>query len=215
MRPATLLLLLLSTACGGPAAPGAQSLTQPSAALPASSFPSLAPEASPPSLPATATATLTPRQASSPATAASPVAGATAGRAASGPGRLVTPGPAASSSPGRSPRPAASATTPAPAGSTSVSDADSGKTVSLQVGELLKVYLGNGTWDPPVSSDERVAARQSSTGGYPSSSPVYAVFRALTKGSAELTSTSDAACFHTNPRCLMPTRQWTVHAIVR
>ena len=99
--------------------------------------------------------------------------------------------------------------------SSTVVDTDSGRTVFLRSGQLLKVHLSNGTWDPPVSSAPGVVQRQSSTGGYPTSAPVAALFQAVASGSADVTATSDAACFHTSPRCLMPTRQWTLHVVVR
>ena len=128
-------------------------------------------------------------------------------KASSAPGTHVTPG---------RPRPTASATRSAsPAGTTTVADTDSGKTVTLRSGQLLKVHLSNGTWNPPVSSAPGVVGRQSFTGGYPTSAPVDAVFQAVASGPADLTATFDAACFHTSPRCMMATRLWTVHLLVR
>jgi hypothetical protein len=76
------------------------------------------------------------------------------------------------------------------------------------------VRLTSGTWDPPVSSASSVVVRRTSSGGYPSDRPVDATFEAVGNGTAEITAQSDAACFHTEPRCLMPSRQWQVHVVV-
>jgi hypothetical protein len=95
-----------------------------------------------------------------------------------------------------------------------VTDDDAGTTVRLRVGQRLRVRLSQGTWDPPVSSAERVVARRSSSGGYPTDQPVDATFGAVGNGTADVTAQSDAACFHTEPRCLMASRQWQVHVVV-
>jgi hypothetical protein len=127
-----------------------------------------------------------------------------AGTATSGPARRVSP----EASP--SPRPTPSAV----AGTVTVNQDDSGSTVHLAPGQHLRVRLTSGTWDAPVSSAERVVVRRSSTGGYPSDQPVDAVFEAVGHGSADVTAQSDAACFHTEPRCMMASRQWEVHVVV-
>ncbi|MEO6204047.1 MAG: hypothetical protein ABIO67_01495 [Mycobacteriales bacterium] len=124
---------------------------------------------------------------------------ATASSASAGPGRATSPQPT-------SPRP----TPQASAGTVTVTDADSGRTIRLAIGQRLRVGLSNGTWQPPVSSDAAVLPRRSSTGGYPSDQPVDATFEATATGIADVTSQTDAACFHTEPRCMMPTRQWSV-----
>jgi hypothetical protein len=100
-------------------------------------------------------------------------------------------------------------------GTVSVGNDDSGRTVTLAVGQRLHVRLDNGTWDPPVSSSDAVVVRRSSTGGYPSNEPVDATFAAIGRGRAEVTAQSDAACFHTNPRCMMASRQWQLTVVVR
>jgi hypothetical protein len=86
--------------------------------------------------------------------------------------------------------------------------------VHLVVGQHLRVRLSQGTWDPPDSTNTAVAVRRSSAGGYPSDQPVDATFDAIGRGSADVTAQSDAACFHTQPRCLMATRQWQVSVVV-
>jgi hypothetical protein len=95
-----------------------------------------------------------------------------------------------------------------------VTDDDSESTVHLRIGQHLRVRLSSGTWDPPVSSAGSVVVRHTSQGGYPSDQPVDATFDAVGKGTADVTAESDAACFHTEPRCLMASRQWRVHVVV-
>ncbi|GAC1445751.1 MAG: hypothetical protein NVS3B26_28360 [Mycobacteriales bacterium] len=95
-----------------------------------------------------------------------------------------------------------------------VTDGDSGMTVRLARGQHLRVRLSSGTWDPPVSSGDAVVVRRSSTGGYPTDQPVDATFDAVGPGSADITAQSDAACFHTQPRCMMASRQWQVRVTV-
>jgi hypothetical protein len=43
---------------------------------------------------------------------------------------------------------------------------------------------------------------------------VDAVFGAAKRGTADVTAESDAACFHTEPRCMMASRQWQVRVSV-
>lgn len=106
-------------------------------------------------------------------------------------------------------------TSPAPIRSVvTVTDDDSGTTVRLRRGQHLRVRLSTGPWDPPVSSVDGVVVRRSSTGGYPSDSPVDATFDAVGVGSADITAQSDAACFHVEPRCMMASRQWQVRVTV-
>jgi hypothetical protein len=95
-----------------------------------------------------------------------------------------------------------------------VRDGDSGSTVRLRVRQRLEVRLTDVSWTPPTSSATKVVVRRSSSGGYPSAQPVVAVFEAAARGAADVTSWTDAACFHTAPRCLMPTREWVLHVTV-
>ncbi len=112
-------------------------------------------------------------------------------------------------------QPADTRSGPAPtASATVVTDHDSGETVRLKVGQLLRVQLTQDSYARPVSSAEQIVVRRSSSGGYPSTPPVDAVFEAVGRGAADVTASTDYACFHAEPRCLRPTRQWTVHVLV-
>ncbi len=97
-----------------------------------------------------------------------------------------------------------------------LTDGDSGRTILLALGQHLRVRLGGtgATWDPPTSSSGAVLPRRSSTGGYPTGQPVDARFDATAPGSADVSANSDAACFHTQPRCMMASRNWQIHVTV-
>jgi hypothetical protein len=101
-------------------------------------------------------------------------------------------------------------------GDIEVTNADNGATVHLRDGQRLKVRLtpDGGSWDPPTSANESVVARQSTSGGYPSNDPADAVFVGMASGSTDITSMTDMACLHSNPRCLPPQREWTIHVVV-
>lgn len=111
-------------------------------------------------------------------------------------------------------RPTASPTPQPPPGTTVLTDADSGRTIAVAHGARIEVRLSQDSYDPPAASDPGVLQRRSSTGGYPSSDPVDAVFAALHAGQADLSASSDYACFHTSPQCYRPSRLWSVHVVV-
>jgi hypothetical protein len=118
-------------------------------------------------------------------------------------GTPVTPG---SPSPSRPPATITPTTT-----TVLVRDGDGGSTVRLHVGQRLEVRLSDSSWTTPTSSADKIVVRRSSSGGYPSGRPLVAIFEAVGRGSAEVTSQTDAACFHSYPQCLMPVRQWVLH----
>lgn len=95
-----------------------------------------------------------------------------------------------------------------------VTDGANGSSVRLHVGQRLEVRMTQATYDPATSTAEQTLARRSSTGGYPTTAPMQALFEAVASGHADVTASSDAACFHTQPRCMMPTRLWVVHVTV-
>jgi len=142
--------------------------------------------------------------------------GACGGQHASTIGTSTTPvpGTVAGTTVAGPPSPSMRATVRSSTGATVVSDDASGSAVHLHAGQQLEVHLTQATYDPPVSSDSKTLFRRSSSGGYPTTQPVMAVFEATGRGAADITTTTDAACFHTQPRCLMPTRQWVVHVTV-
>lgn len=96
-----------------------------------------------------------------------------------------------------------------------VGDAAHGTTLRLTTGQHVRVHLSDGSYDSPVSSHPGTVVRRRITGGYPGSDPVDADFQAVASGSAEIQTTTDAACLHSQPRCLIPQRLWTLHVVVR
>lgn len=139
---------------------------------------------------------------------------ATTGTGTTGPGTIVT---ATAEPPSTStPRPTPTPSPKSGSGVIEVSNGDNGSTVHLRAGQELRVRLtpDGGNWDPPVSGDDGVAHRQSSSGGYPSNDPVDALFVGRGSGSTDITTMTDMACLHTNPRCLPPQRSWSVHVVV-
>jgi len=91
-------------------------------------------------------------------------------------------------------------------------ESDSGATIKLKVGDLVKVSLPS-EYDPPTAQGN-VLVRLSSTGGYPTGQHLDATFRAVNTGRTDITSSTDYACLHTQPMCMIPQRLWTVHVIV-
>ena len=105
--------------------------------------------------------------------------------------------------------------TSTPNGEVMVTEADSGRTVHLEVGQRLRVMLGGrgDLWHRPASSGSslRLAAAD---GGYPSDRPANAVFVAVKAGTASVTSMTDHPCLHAQPPCKMAQRVWGVRVLV-
>ena len=138
----------------------------------------------------------------------SPSASAIVGGTASATPVTVTPQPIGSSSP--EPKP----TVHQREGSlTVVTESDSGSTFNLKVGDRLEVKLP-AEYTTPATHPAGVLTRTSSTGGYPSSAPLVAFFSADGAGRADVDSTTDAACLHATPQCMIPQRLWSIHVIV-
>jgi hypothetical protein len=118
--------------------------------------------------------------------------------------------------------PTIGSTPPGPpvAGRSLLTEADSGLTILLPAGQEVIVVLGPAgltmPWDPPVVRGGAVVL-VSASGGYPSSLPARALFRAVTPGTAQLTSWTDIKCLHLPEaqRCLPPQQMWEVTVIVR
>jgi hypothetical protein len=94
--------------------------------------------------------------------------------------------------------------------------ADNGRTVRVTPGAVISVRLAPnaGSYDPPVSDDETVLTRTSNEGGYPVGGDAIARFSALAPGTAHISSQTDLSCMHSNPRCMVATRVFTVTVIV-
>ncbi len=97
--------------------------------------------------------------------------------------------------------------------------ADSGITIQLPVGQKVTVVLESSSvmmlWGQPAAQGG-AAVRVSASGGYPSSLPARAVFKAVRPGTAQLTSWTDAKCLHLpEPQKCLPAQQlWQVRVIV-
>lgn len=102
--------------------------------------------------------------------------------------------------------------TPTYTGSRTLVESDSGATIKLKVGDLVNVSLPS-EYDPPTAQGS-VLTRQASTGGYPTGQRLEATFRATSTGRTDVTSSTDYACLHTQPMCMIPQRLWIVHVIV-
>ena len=102
--------------------------------------------------------------------------------------------------------------TPTYSGSRTLVESDSGATIDLKVGEIVKVSLPSEYNTPRAQSD--VMTRVSSSGGYPSGKQLEATFRAERAGRTDISSTTDYACLHAQPMCMVPQREWIVHVVV-
>jgi hypothetical protein len=115
--------------------------------------------------------------------------------------------------------PTAGSSSPEPTvtGRNLLTEADSEITIVLPAGDEVTVVLGPPglamPWDQPAAQGGAVA-RVTASGGYPTSVPARAVFKAVRPGTARLTSATDAKCLHLPIRCLPPQRIWEVTVIV-
>jgi hypothetical protein len=92
---------------------------------------------------------------------------------------------------------------------------DDGKTIHMRVGQLVIVDLSSKglMWDRPTASGQALR-RISASGGYPTTRPARAEFRAVRPGKAGVSSVTDAKCLHAKPRCEIAQRLWHVAIIV-
>ena len=93
-----------------------------------------------------------------------------------------------------------------------MTQADSGSTVGLVVGQSLTVSLGAQFRPPTVSG--HALSQQSASGGYPTGQPLTVLYRATAAGSVDITTRPDDPCFYTSPPCARPVMPWTVHVVV-
>ena len=100
-------------------------------------------------------------------------------------------------------------------GEVTVTEADSGRTVHLDMGQRLRVMLGGHgeLWHRPASSGPSLRLA-TAAGGYPSSRPANAVFVAVRAGTASVTSMTDHPCLHAQPPCKVAQRVWSVRVLV-
>ncbi len=104
---------------------------------------------------------------------------------------------------------------PAPDGEVTVTVADSGRTVTLHIGQRLRVVLGGRgeQWHRPASTRPFLRLTAAS-GGYPGNRPADAVFLAVRAGIALVTSMTDHPCLHAQPPCMIAQRAWSVRVLV-
>ncbi|MEV6798281.1 cellulose binding domain-containing protein [Micromonospora rifamycinica] len=93
-----------------------------------------------------------------------------------------------------------------------VQEPDNQRTVTLLVGQTLGVALAADYLPPTVTGG--ALSPLSASGGYPTGQPLVATFRAVTPGTADLTTRTDHACRYATPPCALPTVLWTVHVSV-
>ena len=140
----------------------------------------------------------------------SPMASPTTGPSSS-PMASPTTSPSTSPTTGTTTGPSGNATPPPPPEpSRTVTEADSGSSVSLAVGEVLEVRL-DGAWVGPASTGGLYLVEYSQ-----STDATTARFQALqaTGAPEQLSAHSDAACLHADPACAVPTRSWTLDVTV-
>jgi hypothetical protein len=107
----------------------------------------------------------------------------------------------------------ASATT-SPPPHTYTASSQTGQTIHMHIGDKLKVHL-SASFHSPTSTRPAVLKRTRHAGGYPTTYPATATFKALAKGRAVVNSTTDYACRHTTPPCEVAQQAWYVNVVVR
>lgn len=93
-----------------------------------------------------------------------------------------------------------------------VTEADSGSTIGLRVGDTLIVSLGR-DYRPTRHSGPALRLRAVS-GGFPTGQPLLARYDAARPGVVDVNTLTDYACLHTTPTCGIPQRQWILHVNV-
>jgi hypothetical protein len=101
---------------------------------------------------------------------------------------------------------------------TTLSNTDSGATVVTRPGRQITVTLtptNLGNWTRPQITGQGVLRPIATSGGYPSSQPLHAVYLAAATGTASIATRTDLPCLHARPACLPPEENWQVHVSVR
>ncbi len=93
-----------------------------------------------------------------------------------------------------------------------LTEKDAGRTIRVRPGTVIIVKLtgGPGSYLAPTTDAPNVLRADSTSGGYPAEGPTSATFTAIGQGTAQITSTTDAACLHSEPACMIPQQQFTV-----
>jgi hypothetical protein len=107
-----------------------------------------------------------------------------------------------------------------PSGQVIVTTSNDGATVVLVPGQVIIVVLGSQgmpEWNRPRLAGvvPGVLQQINASGGYPSTAPARATYRAVQAGTAEILSSTNARCLHTNPPCEIAQRLWRVTVTVR
>jgi hypothetical protein len=93
-----------------------------------------------------------------------------------------------------------------------VTEADSGRTITLAPGATLRVELHGSpgyAWTAPASGDPKVLAPMKS-GADPATGNATGVFEAGQPGQTEVSATQDPGCAQSRPACMMPSRLFEV-----
>ncbi|MDQ2789304.1 MAG: hypothetical protein M3Y73_06200 [Actinomycetota bacterium] len=87
----------------------------------------------------------------------------------------------------------------------------------MDIGGRVHIDLSpnGGNYDQPHTDSPRVLHEDNHSGGYPATSAAVADFTVIGLGTAQITSQTDYACLHTNPRCLPPQRKFIVTITAR
>jgi hypothetical protein len=104
-------------------------------------------------------------------------------------------------------------TLPSGGNTVTVSTADNLSTVSLHVGDTLVVNLP-ASYDPPKVSASGVLTQSTVAGGFPTGQPLSAQYVATVAGQVDVSTATDATCFHDPTPCPSPAVPWKVHVTV-
>ena len=164
------------------------------------------------------TGTTTDNSAPVPTTASCPGTGTGCGTrppATTGPATTaphVVPTTSSVTSPTITARPTTTTTAPPAGGTIVVTEAASGSTLTLRIGQSLRVQLSGSAFDPwsqPTASDPAILQPQP-TGMMPTQGSAIAQYRGAAAGQATVTATQDPTCRSATPPCAMLTRMFII-----
>jgi hypothetical protein len=101
-----------------------------------------------------------------------------------------------------------------------VTPSDGGATIVVVPRQVITVVLGGQgmlQWNPPrlAGSATGILRQLSGSGGYPTTAPARASYRAVRAGTAEILSGTNARCLHAHPPCEIAQQLWRVTVVVR